>query len=339
MDLREFRSFKHAEEIVTRFERILASYGIEINPGSELEAICAEIQDLEAKRAGRSPIPPGDTRLDMARAMGVLHLAEYVVAIHEQGRRLDIMVPHMRLLNSSVVAQNVRRIGDENANKLFELLLGLVCTGFATEIALDHPEHSKGDNPDIMFRYDGIKWALACKVPNGDSTISAFDNIKSAVEQIDRSNADRGIVVLNARNWINHDAVWKPPGGARIGLLEEKDIPWAWATKDMPAGLLKAESNKRRSAVFGDKGEELVEIFAASTKAAPVVLLFLSSATLIVNPLPPHGPVMARIGCLSVWEWADVTSHRSTVVDDQAIKLMTAINDGLLLLPQIDFLS
>ncbi len=56
MDPKELRSFDQARKIIERFEWVLDSYGISIASGSELEAICFEIQDLEDKRTRRSPV-------------------------------------------------------------------------------------------------------------------------------------------------------------------------------------------------------------------------------------------------------------------------------------------
>jgi len=325
VDPKELRSFEQAGRIVERFEHVLDSYGVPIATGSELEAICLEIQDLEDKRTRRSPLPENtDFRAEMSRAMGVLHFAELLVATYDRGRRLDILIPHMELFNEASVAQNVRRIGDDKANKLFELLLALACMDFGTEVALDHPIASKGDNPDVMFRYAGIKWALACKVPNGESTISAYDNIKDAVSQIDRSDADRGLVVLNARNWVNHDLLWRKPGGGVIGKPNEKDIHWAWASPEMPFLMLQTEADERYRAVFRDKGAELLEVFDESAKAAPAVLNFLQSATLIVSP---YGPLMSRVGTFAVWP----TGGR----DDEMLSMVTKLNEAMFRLPAI----
>lgn len=325
MNPNELRSFDQARKIIERFERVLDSYGISIASGSELEAICFEIQDLEDKRTRRSPLPKNtDFRAEMSRAMGVLHFAELLVATFDRGRQLNTLIPHMELFNEASVAQNVRRIGDDKANKLFELLLALACMNFGTEVSLDHPITSKGDNPDVMFRYAGMKWALACKVPNGESAISAYENIKSAVSQIDRSDAERGLVVLNARNWINHSLLWRKPGGEVIGKPEEQGIHWAWASAEMPFSMLRAEADERYRAVCRDKGEELVEVFHRSTKAAPAVLNFLQSATLIASP---DGPLMSRVGTFVVWPTGKE--------DDGMVRMAAELNDAMFRLPAI----
>lgn len=329
MDAKELRSFSQAGQIVERLERVLGSYGVVIQPQSELEAICLEIQDLEDKRARRSALPAGvDYRAVMSRAMGVLHFAELLVATFERGRRLDILVPHMRLFNEASVAQNVRRIGDDKANKLFELLLALACMSFATEVKLDHPIESNGDNPDVMFHDAGIEWGLACKVPNGESMISAYDNIKSAVEQIDRSSAVRGLVVLNARNWINHDLLWHKPGGEAIGKPEERDVHWAWATAEMPFLMLHREADARYGAIVRDKRDELIELFSESEKAAPIVLTFLQSATLIASPF---GPLMSRVGTFVLWQFGKP--------DEVTLRMTAKLNEAMLRLPEIPHLA
>lgn len=330
MEHPETRTFDHARQIAERFEVVLDSYGVEISTGSELEAAVFEMMDLEDRRRGRSIVVPGeDIRASMARTLGVLHFAELVVATHARGRQLHSLLPHLRLLNEGATAQNIRRIGDEAANKIFEVLNGLACMNFATQVQLDDPVHSKGDNPDILFQFMNRQWALACKVPNGESMISAFDNIESAVAQIERSTAERGVVVLNARNWIDHDQIWRPPGGAAIGNPEDRDIHWAWLTPEMPFGMLRVESDRRFAAILDAKGEELMELFASSQRVLPAVLLFLQSATLVRTP---DGPVMTRVGIFATWSF----NSRLREPDSQVLH---GLNEAMFRLPAIPDLA
>lgn len=330
MEHPETRSFDHARQIAERFEAVLNSYGVAITTGSELEAAMFEMLDLEDRRQGRSPNVPGeDVRAAMSRTLGVLHCAELLVATQSRGRQLHSIVPHLQLLDRGEVAQNVRRIGDDAANKLFELLNGLACMNFATQIALDDPEQSKGDNPDILFTHGSRQWALACKVPNGESMISAFDNIKAAAAQVERSPAERGIIVLNARNWINHDALWRPPGGKVIGKPQERDIHWAWLTPEMPFAMLRTEADWRYSQLLEVKHDEVMELFSTSKRLVPIVLVFLQSATLVASTL---GPIMTRAGMFAMWQFGQR-------VHDDDLKVLNSLNESMFQLPVIPDLT
>jgi hypothetical protein len=53
-------------------------------------------------------------------------------------------------------------------------------------VAVDHPEHSSGDNPGVMFDCRGKRWAIAVK--------TAFDDTRSAVRKhSQRCGSDCGV--------------------------------------------------------------------------------------------------------------------------------------------------
>ena len=72
---------------------------------------------------------------------------------------------------------------------------------------MDDPEHSVGDNPDVIADFDSEAWGLACKVPNGTSATTLYDRVKEGVNQIEKSRATRGFVVLNFKNVFDHRAL------------------------------------------------------------------------------------------------------------------------------------
>jgi hypothetical protein len=101
---------------------------------------------------------------------------------------------------------------DDISRKIAELYVGCLAIHCGTQIVLDHPQRATGDNPDILLTYDGHRWALAVKTlvssRNGETI---FERIREGAAQIDRSDADRGMVVINAKNVIDHEAFWGPP--------------------------------------------------------------------------------------------------------------------------------
>ena len=318
--------FKESDRIEILFEAALRRYGVSVRPGSELEAAMFEIMDAENRRLGRSPIPRGPgAREALARGLGVLHFAELAVSAQaEDANALAFMVPHLRLLNDGMAAQNVRRIGDQAANKIFEGLIGLACWKLDRSVELDDPVHSLGNNPDVIFDLDGAKWAIACKVPNGDSMITAFENIESACDQIERCSAQSGVVVLNARNWLDHNRLWPPNHGPGHGELSDHDLEWAWATTDAPIALLRGEGERRLQALRHERGEELTQLFASTHKTIPVVLVFLQSTTMVSFPT---GPVYTRVGLFHPWTFGYVRPEHERVLE--------RLNEKLFQLPVI----
>ncbi|MEK7428820.1 MAG: hypothetical protein V4514_14340 [Pseudomonadota bacterium] len=45
---------------------------------------------------------------------------------------------------------------DDAANKVTELYVACLAMTFGSNIALDHPVNSKGDNPDVMLDFRGL---------------------------------------------------------------------------------------------------------------------------------------------------------------------------------------
>ena len=81
--------------------------------------------------------------------------------------------------------------------------------GFAQDLKVDHPTKSSGGkNPDIVFSYQGTRWAIACKTLDTEKAETLTGNISEGILQIDKSNADRGIVIVNMKNQIDHDKAW-----------------------------------------------------------------------------------------------------------------------------------
>ena len=68
---------------------------------------------------------------------------------------------------------------------------------FAQNIKLDDPNYSTGDNPDIIFEFDNNSWAIACKALHSKAEKTLYDRIEDGTKQINRSNAKKGIVIVN----------------------------------------------------------------------------------------------------------------------------------------------
>ena len=70
---------------------------------------------------------------------------------HQGSRQLH---PHLRQLASGSVLQNrFSPVTDAVANKMAELYVGALAMHFGESVALDEPDHSRGDNPDVMLTF------------------------------------------------------------------------------------------------------------------------------------------------------------------------------------------
>jgi hypothetical protein len=87
------------------------------------------------------------------------------------------------------------------------------------DVELDHPNNAKGDNPDVIFTVEETcvvqgpkRWALAIKTISSQNGQTIFERITEGAEQIDdhKCQADFGIVVINAKSALDHNALWNP---------------------------------------------------------------------------------------------------------------------------------
>jgi hypothetical protein len=136
---------------------------------------------------------------------------------------------------------------DDTARKLAELYIGSLAVHVGIDVALDSPTNAKGDNPDVMFTLQECdqtkppqRWALAIKTISSTQGQTIFERIKEAAEQIDAPKclAERGMVVINAKSALDHDALWNPAfadlGSAMKALSDQLDWLIDSAEKDRP---------------------------------------------------------------------------------------------------------
>jgi hypothetical protein len=148
---------------------------------------------------------------------------------------------------------------DDASRKLAELYIACLAVHCGEDIRIDHPTNAKGDNPDILLSYGGNPWALAIKTPSWPGQgQTLFENIEKAAEQIERSTADRGIVVLNVKNIIDHQKLWD---GQFSTLEQAKD-----ALKDEIAKVCDAADRDRPA-------EDWDGVFAGKKTVLPVLLM------------------------------------------------------------------
>ena len=161
--------------------------------------------------------------ITLRAAAGVHGFAAKILSV-ETLPEFETFVPHLRLIAESKVltssfSQNVKSgYNDDTARKMAELYLGCLAAHLGTDVFLDHPTNSKGDNPDVIFTVEEDSddsspetWALAIKTISSKSGQTIFERIKEGASQIDdpKCTADYGIVVINTKNALDHDILWE----------------------------------------------------------------------------------------------------------------------------------
>lgn len=301
-DSRCFTSFVEAEAIVYQFEQDLASLGISVANGSELEIICLNIMDLESKRQGRSTVDlEYDCRPIWRRTVGLVDLLRLLNHARDVGK-LSLFEPHLRLLNQGSVPQNVRVLSDDACNKIFEMLVALFCLPSAETLELDDPYKSQGNNPDVLAKIDGTIWGFSCKTPNGTSAKTMFERMKEGVEQIEASPAQRGAVYFNFRNVIDHEQTW--PAILQASSAEPSRFTFRiWPNAEPVEAYLRALVDEKNGEMLKAIGPEHVQNLFVGKKSISAAMVFLQTAAAVQSR---EGPFVATIGIPALMEFGHV---------------------------------
>jgi hypothetical protein len=267
--------FEAAAAKVDEFLALLESIGVSVAADSQSESDALAMFDvLEVWRRHR-PMPT-DHRDLVRAALGFVDLAGKVVSVARHRDFLELR-PHLELISKGSVLQNsTSSILDDAANKLAELYIGCLVMKQFTNVSIDHPIKAKGDNPDVMFDFRGQRWALALKTLHSSNPQTIFDNIRRASDQIEASKAQYGLIVLNTKNLLSHNALWPSPDvsqpeenakAALIGQLNAIALSLRW----VPA-------------------EDWKSILGPARKAKPPILFLGQSAFSAVPTYPVAGP-------------------------------------------------
>jgi hypothetical protein len=295
------------KKLVDEFESALRKHKIEIERNSNLEAACLCVTELlDSHLNPQLRNPRQDTRQLYIETFGLWTFMAKIVRLHNKSGFAQF-IPHLELLNEGTIGQNKSLQNcEEESNKIFELLIALVLLDIGNDIALDHPQKSRGDNPDVLVTLNGKRWGFACKTVYGTSGKTFFDNIKSGTEQIENSEAEIGCVVINFRNLIDHNSIWpikhRPDDTLQFGSLKNED------RDNIPLYLNILVSSKSED-VAKEIGVQEVWNFFSGKKTVPGFLAFCQSAAGIQNK---SGVVIpSSILKLTLSPFRDLSAHEA----------------------------
>lgn len=202
-----YPSFDQAAFVVDQFLGLLEARGLGLKHGSMAEDEALAMTDV--LEMWKNPeLRPRDPRQVVRAATGFVDLAGKVVSAAEHPD-FDQLWPHLEMLIKTTVLQNAASpVTDDAANKVIELYVACLAMRFGSNVKLDHPTSSKGDNPDVMFDFRGQRWAFALKTLHSTKPRTIYDNIKKGADQIEVSSAQFGLVILNTKNVLDHDLLW-----------------------------------------------------------------------------------------------------------------------------------
>jgi hypothetical protein len=243
-------------------------------------------------------------QIEILRSAAGLHdLAAKVLSV-EPLSDFGTFLPHLTLIGSrkvktASIAQNAASgPDDDTARKFAELYVGCLAAHVGTDVALDSPTNAKGDNPDVMFSLEPTdapkqRWAIAIKTISSRHGQTIFERIAEGVAQIDhpRCVADRGLVLINAKSALDHDALWAADfpdlPSARTALLTQLQQLIDNAGRDRPQAEWDALFSGKVDRPVLFMGQSLVRVPTPASPQTPTALkaLIAFGANGVVNPI------------------------------------------------------
>ena len=187
-------SVESISERAREFGQYLTANGIRLPGGSWLSTSIsrtAEFSDVVARRA----LPDTFERVRRYRlAADVFILAQLV--LRARGTRLEPrLLGHFdREVKSGDLSLLRFGAASLGRNLSTELIAACMLSTFCEDVAFAEP-------PDVVARFKGQTWGLACKRPNGAAQRLAR-RVHEGREQVQRSAVDRGLVVVHVTDFV-----------------------------------------------------------------------------------------------------------------------------------------
>jgi hypothetical protein len=309
MNMNESFSFNEGRDLVLRFERLLFENGIVIEPKSDLKnKYWSVFEVLFRFEQHKKPGDSEDNRSLFRDFSALYDLALKVISVkeHDDFRQL---LPHLRKLNKCNAAQNSPiPITDQDANKIIELYLAAICMRIGTNVYLDDPDNSKGNNPDVIASLNGRRWGFACKTIHTNNSQTIFENIEKAINQIEKSDAEIGIPVINIKNKLPHDQIWP------LGKV--------FSSEKEPLSILKAALGQIQDNLMHDNGLEHILAKFRGKKALPGVIYVAQSVSSVFLS-ETSSPTPTRLNVMSLQKFNENEFTDSVVEIINSLNLIT----------------
>ena len=275
---------KHAERLLEILNesgaKPVASGGIERGVLSAWEVLAALAK----------PDDPQDPNVESRHvaAAGIHDLAAKIGFVwdHFVNERSQL-TPHLGLLAETYhVGQNAtnarwEKIEDQaveqgDADKVIELYWACLCLIARMSVELDHPvKSSGGKNPDVIATAaDGTRWAFALKtLAQVEKPENAAKNLAVRIEdgarQILRTGCEKGIVVVNLKNVLDHEKL------RAHGPFQD----WEMAHREM-----RHQIDALLHHFYTSEAALLQPLFEKRSIVAPVVILVAHATALVYPP-------------------------------------------------------
>jgi hypothetical protein len=174
-------------------------------------------------------------------------------------------------------------------NKVFELFMATVLFRICSDLAFDSPGKSTGKNPDAIGKFKGKRWGIACKVSHTENPLTFLERVRDGVEQIEKADVDRGVIIVSLKNLVPHDITWPAKLDKDSGDWQYLPFPMS----DDASMIIQSTYEKFFTSVLEKtNGPQGFESIFAGKKAISRVLLFYCTVT---SCSPRYGVIIPTI--------------------------------------------
>jgi hypothetical protein len=266
------------EAVLDQLERLLSRHGVQVAAGSRLEDRMLFVRHVRHVRRGEAQIQDSDDRPWWREMHGIYDLGRRIIEAEAQmPGKFERLQPWIRLFASTrgQLAQTApATAGDQESDKVFELLVALALLPHIEDIA---PDRGSGRNPDLLFRFRGQNWGIACKRLYSASPATFRDRVTEAIRQIEVSPAEIGLVFVSLVNLMKHDVFWP----LDLGLDASTGMSRNSMLEKLNDEIARLEAN-----IVGQTDRDLVEAFHGM-KAMPGIVHYLATTYLTGSPSEP----------------------------------------------------
>jgi hypothetical protein len=304
------RGYRHdlAQQRALDFEQLLRDHGLEIRPGSLLEGAVLDVLNIVYRRGGVGPVDvTEDLRITYRSLIGVNELAGLVLQVRNHSNFGELL-PHLRLLNEGAALQNApAEQRDDSTRKLFELFAATLAMQCGSDVCLDHPKQSAGDNPDVLATIGNQRWGIACKVIQSLNPEGFIQHLEKGIDQIEKSSAEVGVVLFNLMSVLDYEALWPVKKPANPKTNEEAELV-CFTDPSVPYNLLLRQAQLIGARLKGYLPNGYLESVFQQKKTIPGFILWAHATTAVLMDGKPT-PSSLRVMNLQTAKPVD-SSHR-----------------------------
>jgi hypothetical protein len=256
---------------ISWFRRFLSQNSVKLNASSPLGKSLSRLDLLAQHLRGEFQLPKITNPAILGQEL--LGVSFLIKAIH---MTVQCGVPEwlkgrLRLLRSARTPFRQPATRSQEQDEIWELTCACIASSFCEDVMMG--------NPDVTATFDRTKWGIECKVFYSKDRDTQAKAIIKGSNQVEESDVDLGIVVINVTPLIQHE---------RYSVVEGRQVSPSFPDPRVPDTMLRNEMEN----IVNELPWKKIEFhFARSSSTGRTLhktrsVLFTGQCTAIVTQIP-----------------------------------------------------